>query len=79
MNTTQGIHAGIVEAARAGFNHSTPLNITIAVFLGLALLLHRMFSVHLDPREPPMLKPRVPVIGHLVGLLWNRIDYFTSL
>lgn len=29
-----------------------------------------------DPREPPRLQSRVPLIGHLIGLLHNGMKYY---
>jgi hypothetical protein len=32
-----------------------------------------------DPREPPQLKPKFPVIGHLLGILQHEAEYFQKL
>jgi hypothetical protein len=32
-----------------------------------------------DPKEPALLKPRVPFIGHILGLLIHKIEYIGSL
>jgi hypothetical protein len=32
-----------------------------------------------DPREPPQLKPKFPVIGHLLGILQYEAEYFQKL
>ncbi|KAF6837149.1 prostacyclin synthase [Colletotrichum plurivorum] len=32
-----------------------------------------------DPREPPEVKPRIPFIGHIIGVLWHKQDYYREL
>ncbi|KAK3347677.1 cytochrome P450 [Neurospora tetraspora] len=32
-----------------------------------------------DPAEPPVIKPKFPVIGHLFGLLNHQVNYFSDL
>lgn len=32
-----------------------------------------------DPREPPEVKPRIPFVGHIIGVLWYRQDYYRQL
>lgn len=32
-----------------------------------------------DPREPPQLKPKFPLIGHLLGILQYEAEYFQKL
>ncbi|KAJ4415811.1 hypothetical protein N0V85_002547 [Neurospora sp. IMI 360204] len=32
-----------------------------------------------DPAEPPVIKPKFPVIGHLFGLLHHQVNYFSDL
>ncbi|RMJ13686.1 hypothetical protein CDV36_006655 [Fusarium kuroshium] len=51
---------------------------------GLALLLSAVFlqklsSPGLDEREPPLLKPGIPVIGHLIGMMKHHGGYFQIL
>jgi hypothetical protein len=29
--------------------------------------------------EPPTLKPRIPIIGHLIGILWHQSAYLEKL
>lgn len=53
------------------------------IVVGLSLLLavlvavvQRRLRVHLDPREPPMAPTKIPVIGHIIGLLWHGKKYY---
>lgn len=32
-----------------------------------------------DPREPPLVKPKIPVIGHFIGLGLHRVHYFSMV
>lgn len=36
-------------------------------------------SVRVDPREPPILKPTIPYVGHIIGLLTHQNSYFEKL
>ncbi|PVH68262.1 cytochrome P450, partial [Cadophora sp. DSE1049] len=33
----------------------------------------------LDPREPPLAKSRIPLLGHMINLLWYQNTYFSIL
>ncbi|RAK95226.1 cytochrome P450 [Aspergillus ibericus CBS 121593] len=46
----------------------------LGLVAGLLYVLHRRQSR--DPREPPLVSSRIPLIGHLVGLLWHGLPYF---
>ncbi|KAI1808931.1 cytochrome P450 [Daldinia bambusicola] len=39
----------------------------------------RSLSVQLDPREPPALNPKVPIVGHVWGLMRHAHGYINSL
>jgi hypothetical protein len=32
-----------------------------------------------DPREPPEIKPAIPVVGHIINLVRNGLSYYTKL
>ncbi|KAF4817974.1 25-hydroxycholesterol 7-alpha-hydroxylase [Colletotrichum siamense] len=51
----------------------------IAGLTVIVLFISRWSTPDLDDREPPALKPRFPVIGHLIGLLWYQGQYFKVL
>ena len=52
---------------------------TFAGILVIGVLSRWLFNVKLDDNEPPALRPRVPVIGHLVGLMTQGTDFFLNL
>lgn len=50
--------------------------------VGLALLAYvgeYLFSLGDDPKEPPRLRSRVPLIGHVLGFLRSGPSYHTEL
>jgi hypothetical protein len=51
-------------------------NVLIACgVIGAIYLLDFIIAPRLDPREPPLLKSKVPLIGHIIGLLWHENNY----
>lgn len=52
-----------------------------AVFVVISLLLLglRGMSPEMDPREPPLYKPRIPVIGHIIGIMTEHTAMFKRL
>ena len=56
-----------------------PLSILSLFAAASALLIvaaHRYLSFDLDPREPPVIKPRIPYIGHVLGIIMHGTKYF---
>jgi hypothetical protein len=56
-----------------------PSNLTALMILIITLLLiaaHRFLSIDYDTREPPLIKSRIPYIGHLIGLFRHGAKYF---
>ncbi|KAF4466265.1 7-alpha-hydroxycholest-4-en-3-one 12-alpha-hydroxylase [Fusarium albosuccineum] len=58
-------------------NYSAAAVWTTAILAGAALLslLNRLLTPRLDPLEPPAVKPTVPLIGHIVGIIRHQSDY----
>jgi len=62
---TQGLLASLLST-----------NVLIACGIIAAIyLLDFLVAPRLDPREPPLIKPKVPLIGHIIGLLWYQYSY----
>jgi hypothetical protein len=58
---------------------ASPL-VILSVATGLVFLCWQcLFTSTLDPREPPEVKPTIPVLGHLFGMVWHRAEYVTIL
>jgi hypothetical protein len=45
----------------------------------LCFFLLSKLSPPLHPNEPPLLKPRIPFIGHVIGLVFGKIEYIGNL
>ena len=55
---------------------------TPSIILGVVAVLlvcWQRLSVQCDPREPPLLKPSIPYIGHIIGLFRYNGEYFEKL
>jgi hypothetical protein len=37
------------------------------------------FAIPMDPREPPLVRPKIPFIGHLIGLMRHQTTYLQML
>ncbi|KAK4238140.1 cytochrome P450 [Achaetomium macrosporum] len=57
---------------------TAPVTIAIAVVVVGFLILH-ILSPSVDPREPPLVKPRIPLIGHILGLMRHQASYHIIL
>jgi hypothetical protein len=54
----------------------------IKVLLGCAVLFilcWERFVLDMANREPPLLRPNIPIIGHLIGILWHQSVYLEKL
>jgi len=51
--------------------------VTGAATLVVVAVMSRMLS-H-DPREPPLAKSSIPIVGHMVGMATRKFDYYLDL
>ena len=51
----------------------------IAIAAAIAFLILHLLTPRLDPREPPLLKPRIPLVGHILGMIRHQAQYHTNL
>ncbi|KID89382.1 cytochrome P450 [Metarhizium guizhouense ARSEF 977] len=71
--------SGIIAAAVAEFQQS-PIRYTVSTLLVTVLVyLYRRSIPALDAKEPPLMLPRIPFVGHLIGLIKNQAEYYTNL
>uniref|UniRef100_A0A0B7KRF5 Prostacyclin synthase n=1 Tax=Bionectria ochroleuca TaxID=29856 RepID=A0A0B7KRF5_BIOOC len=59
-----------------------PATISLYLCIGTFLIFvycRSCFGSRLDPREPRAVQPRLPWIGHIIGLIRHRVDYFDIL
>ncbi|KAH7126159.1 cytochrome P450 [Dactylonectria macrodidyma] len=77
-------HDGVSNPASQGFVADllgrTPSTtaITAAVILGGAMfvsLLSALVAPKMDASEPPIVKPTIPLIGHIIGIIRHQTDY----
>ncbi|TDZ41095.1 25-hydroxycholesterol 7-alpha-hydroxylase [Colletotrichum trifolii] len=60
-----------VAARIARLSSGSPVSVaatSLAVMFALLLLVDRLISAPVDPREPPVVKGNMPMIGHLLGV-----------
>ena len=50
----------------------------LAVSLASVFLV-RMFSTTQDAREPPLISASIPYIGHVIGLMRSKFNYYVQL
>jgi hypothetical protein len=49
------------------------------VIVGLVILVFWRPCLKMDPAEPPLLKPKIPYIGHAIGFLRHQTKYLAIL
>ncbi|KAK0646535.1 cytochrome P450 [Cercophora newfieldiana] len=61
--------------------NASPITITAAAILIplLLLVLKKAYSPPLDPREPPLVRPWIPFVGHIISLARESNGYFFRL
>jgi hypothetical protein len=43
------------------------------------ILLVRLFGPKIDPREPPVVHPKIPFIGHIIGMMREGPSYLKNI
>jgi hypothetical protein len=54
-------------------------HVGLALLAAFFFLVQRMLSADVAPQEPPLLKPKIPFIGHIIGLMKHEASYFSIL
>ena len=57
----------------------TALTVACVVIPLVAFIIKAGYFMTLDPREPPLVRSKVPFIGHILGLITEESNYFTRL
>jgi hypothetical protein len=76
--------AGVNETVEAvvksqGSTDARSYILTTAI-IAIGFLLWRTWtSQSLDPREPPLIHPKIPFIGHIIGLARDQAQYMGYL
>lgn len=56
--------------------HITPTtSIILGGLVALSFLINVLATPRLDPNEPPLLKPSIPLIGHIIGIISRQNEY----
>ncbi len=58
---------------------SWPTYLAIVVGTTALFLVQRLVAIRVDPREPPVLKPAVPFVGHIYRLLTRQTLFYSDL
>jgi hypothetical protein len=48
----------------------------LGLVIAIGVLLSNLLRVKIDPREPPVIHPTVPLLGHIIGLLKEGPRFF---
>ncbi|KAF1991366.1 cytochrome P450 [Aulographum hederae CBS 113979] len=59
-------------------NSTTKIVLLLSVFV-TAYLVHHLTKIDHDPREPPLIRPKIPWIGHILGVIWRGTTYMQEL
>ena len=51
----------------------------LAIAAGISFMLARGLGSKQDPREPPVVVASIPYIGHIVGLMQSKFNYYVQL
>ncbi|KAF5023470.1 hypothetical protein F66182_4470 [Fusarium sp. NRRL 66182] len=61
------------------FRQSPTSYFTVLGALFVAVMLHKLSTPALDSLEPPLLKPSIPIIGHIIGMMKHQGTYLKIL
>lgn len=55
------------------------LFLAIAICVAIPYAVARFLEARLDPKEPPTLPQKFPVIGHVIGMIQKKARYYVQL
>ncbi len=50
-----------------------------AVGIGACYVLAHLIGMKQDPREPPLLPTTIPYLGHAIGVMRHKYNYYVQL
>lgn len=70
-----------VEAMAASESSGkTQMYIILAVILCVSVLASKLWSSGTpDPREPSLIHPKIPILGHALGMMMQQVEYLSNL
>jgi hypothetical protein len=51
----------------------------LAAGIAALVFLNYVFTPRMDPNEPPLIKPRIPIIGHIIGVITQQSGYHRTV
>jgi hypothetical protein len=57
----------------------SPVYLGLGILVVIFYLIRKITTINIDQQEPPLLKPRLPLIGHIIGLMKHEATYFSIL
>jgi hypothetical protein len=72
--TNLSMMAGLLQV----FKHHAVLAVLLSIVVLLVVYV-QLKGDGMDPREPPIANPKVPWIGHLLGMKRHQFGYFSIL
>ncbi len=77
---TMAVYSSTIDALQSSsLDGKTSLLLFGLVAAAVILILWQSSSSSSDPREPPVFRPKIPVIGHLIGIMQHEADYLQKL
>lgn len=71
---------GALQIVQLGLYSRVPLAVALAaVAFTIIILVARAFIPSLDPNEPPLLESRIPIVGHIIGIIQHQTSYHKIL
>jgi hypothetical protein len=71
--------ASQIATAGNGLEYVVDLAVGNSVLIGgviaVIFLVNMLLTPRLEPGEPPLLKPKIPLIGHIIGIIYHQSDY----
>lgn len=79
VNATASAPDGIVAAALADIQQSPTRYLVSTAVLLLMTYFYKRSIPEVDAREPKLILPWIPGIGHIIGMMWNQSAYYMFL
>lgn len=57
----------------------SPFLLFLAIVIGTYVIVTRVLGDGQDPREPPSVSGSIPYIGHVIGLMRSKFNYYVEL
>ena len=78
QSTPQTIIMAVLNTFTSSWD-TVPLSTILLILGGIVLVYFITFPAQVDAREPPLVRPAIPFIGHVYGLLRHSYDYHRAL